>query len=102
MFQDLAKHLKPYNVDLIDLAIIEMVEGGVSELRAISEALGRGRERIQYAYSRVVSLQRKGWLTKPVVVPSCKRFKVRKITPEGRKRMKKVRGLVRAEFCGEE
>lgn len=99
MFQDLAKHLRPYNVDLIDLAIIELVSGGTSELRQISESLGRGRQNIQYAFSRVESLKKKGWLTEPVAIPTCKRYKTRQVTAEGRKRMRKIRALVKAEFC---
>jgi DNA-binding MarR family transcriptional regulator len=100
MFQDLAKHLRPYNVDLIDLAIIELIGDGVSELREISESLGKGRENIQYAYARLESLQRKGWLSEPVAKPNCKRYKLRKITPEGRKRMKKLKALIQDHVCG--
>ena len=102
MFQELVKHLRPYNIDLIDLAIIELIAGGVSELREIAESIGESRVKIQYAYARVRSLQRKGWLSEPVASPNCKRFKIRRITPEGRKRMKKVSALVQAEFCGGE
>jgi len=102
MFQELVKHLRPYNIDLIDLAIIELITGGMSELREIAAAVGESRVKIQYAYARVRSLQRKGWLSEPVAMPGCKRFKIRKITPEGRKRMKKIRAMVQAEFCGQE
>jgi hypothetical protein len=100
MFQELVQHLKPYNIDLIDLAIVELVADGVSELRAISDSLGQGRDKIQYAYARVKNLQSKGWLASPIASPLSKRFRLRKLTPEGKKRMKKIRVMVQAEFCG--
>lgn len=100
MFQELVQHLKPYNIDLIDLAIVELVAGGVSELRAISENLGEGRDKIQYAYSRVKNLQAKGWLAKPTTSPLSRRFRLRTLTPDGKRRVKKIHALIQAEFCG--
>jgi hypothetical protein len=100
MFQELVQHLKPYNIDLIDLAIVELVAGGVSELRAISESLGEGRDKIQYAYARVKNLQAKGWLANPTTNPLSKRYRLRKLTPDGRNRVKKIHALIQREFCG--
>ena len=85
MFTKACKSLRNSGIDFTDAAILSKIKDGTTALRDIGEAIGIGRNNIQFVHTRIVRLANKGMVTKSKPVSNSGRNRARKLTVKGGK-----------------